>query len=188
MCSPSARSRPRRGPGQGGSGHGRGTSRGAPAPGPGTDLPRIPRHPAEHVTHTPTSADQGVITAGSTGPQDHLTVTGGVGASMFDERFGLAPRKPAETGPDAGLPGARQQPGRVHQDRNSPDGRLPCRMTATSTLSRRRPCRQKRRRRRPRRRCSSRGPQIWSPGSTATTEPGPRCGSRSRRRRRASHR
>lgn len=49
--------------------------------------------PAPEVGITAPPSDSGLL--GTDVPQDGLTITTSVGASLFDERYGLAPRKPA---------------------------------------------------------------------------------------------
>jgi deferrochelatase/peroxidase EfeB len=75
-------------------------TRGLPVPGPSTDLNAPPADTGEA---------QGL-------PPSALTVTIGFGPSLFDDRFGLGPRRPAALEPIPALPGDELQPQRSGGD------------------------------------------------------------------------
>jgi deferrochelatase/peroxidase EfeB len=90
-----------------------------------TDLFRMITDRARFLTAGGVPADPGIAgppndsgVLGPTVPSDHLTVTLGVGASLFDGRFGLAAHKPAALTPMAEFPDDHLDPARTHGDLN----------------------------------------------------------------------
>jgi deferrochelatase/peroxidase EfeB len=69
--------------------------------------------PAE-VANTAGPAEDGIL--GPRVPPGEVTITVGLGASLFDGRFGLADKAPSGLRPMAAFPGDQLDPGRTHGD------------------------------------------------------------------------
>jgi deferrochelatase/peroxidase EfeB len=88
-----------------------------------TDLLKTVTERARFLTAGGTPADPGIAgppndsgVLGPTVPADRLTVTLGVGASLFDDRFGLAARKPRGLTTMEPFPDDHLDPARTHGD------------------------------------------------------------------------